>query len=507
MRERFVLGALLAAGLGFTAIANGSHAVSWAPFLANTLLLLFLDRLPARSGLLILFPLFLATYFASWWGIAPGAPPAIYVAIALVYGAPYFLPFVAHRLIGSSEASHCLHTLVFPSAWVCVEVALRLVSPYGSWMSLGYSQGAGGSFAQLASVGGVEAVTFIIAWFASLTAWALSRSNARAMLSASFAVSVLVLLGLVGWGEWRVRSHQPETRVVTVASVMPNHVLQDGANNAMIEAPQPLIASSMETVRAATDVLNRDLLAGSARAAAAGAKMVAWPEASGMVRDADEPAFLGEASATARANGIYIFASYILWHPGAARPIENKVAAVEPSGRIVFQFNKAHPIVGFEDSRVARGDASVRVLDTPYGRIGLAICHDLDFPELIRQAGQSSVDLFIDPSNDWAEIEWLHANMHRYRAVENGFTLFRPTDHGASLVSDSAGIVRVWTSTYGPETGAFISEVPIGHAATLYSRGGGEVLAWGSAATLAIFLFTAVAAAFRRRNAKRRSVA
>lgn len=504
MRERFALGALLVAGLGLTALANGSHAVGWAPFLANTLLLVILDRSPIRSGILILYPLFVTTYFASWWGIAPGAPPAIYVAIAFVYGAPYFLPFVAHRLIGSSEASHCLRTLVFPSTWVCVEVALRLVSPYGSWMSLGYSQDAGGSFAQLASLGGVEAVTFVICWFASLTVWVVSRSSARATLSASFVVSALLLLGLVGWGEWRIRSHQPETRTVTVASVMPKHKLQDGANNAMIEAPQLLVASSMETVRTATNVLNRDLLAGSARAAAAGAKIIAWPEASGMVRDADEPAFLDEAAAIARANGVYIFASYIVWHPGAAKPIENKVAAIEPSGRIAFQFNKAHPIVGFEDSRVAHGDASVRILDTPYGRIGLAICHDLDFPEFIREAGRSNVDLFIDPSNDWAEIEWLHANMHRYRAVENGFILFRPTDHGASLVSDGTGMVRVWTSTYGPETGAFISEIPIGHAATIYPWGG-KVLAWGSAATLACFLFTAVVAVFRQKSSKQRS--
>lgn len=82
----------------------------------------------------------------------------------------------------------------------------------------------------------------------------------------------------------------------------------------------------------------------------------------------------------------------------------------------------------------------------------------------------------IDPSNDWPAIEWLHAYMHSYRAIENGTPLFRPTDHGASVVADRLGRVLFWqSSSQGGR--AFVFAAPIGAAPTLYSIVG-QWLAW-----------------------------
>jgi hypothetical protein len=215
-----------------------------------------------------------------------------------------------------------------------------------------------------------------------------------------------------------------------------------------------------------------------------------------MARDADEPAFLTQAAGIAHARGIYLFAAYIVWRPGLPLPIENKVAAIDPGGRIVWTFRKAHPIVALEDSRVVRGDADLRVIDTPYGRIGLAICHDLDFPEQIRRASRG-VDLLIDPSNDWYAIEWLHANMHRYRAAENGVPLFRPTDHGAGIVADRLGRVLHWQSTT-PSGGAFITSAPVGASPTPYSGVGGW-LAWIVGILLALAVLLRARSAIRPR--------
>ncbi len=86
-----------------------------------------------------------------------------------------------------------------------------------------------------------------------------------------------------------------------------------------------------------------------------------------------------------------------------------------------------------------KGDGVLPRLDTEYGRWSAAICFDLDFPRLIRQAGRMNADLLLAPSNDWTEVREMHLRMHILRAVEQGFTLFRPTKDGISAAADPYG--------------------------------------------------------------------
>ena len=487
---------LLLAGLTLSALSQGAQPAAWAAIASAFLLLCYLDRTPVRVGLIVLFPLFLATFCLAWFGVMPDAPAAIYAAIALVYGIPYFIPFLAHRVLASAKADW-LRVLSFPCAWTSVEYTLQAFSPYGSWMSLAYSQDAGGSLAQLASLGGAPLVTFFLTAIASSAAWMVGKLDQTPTRLVVSAFGLIIAAGaLLGWSEYRIRAYHP-SRAVTVASVIADHTLQDAANTTMVDAPQPLSVDSQQRIRIATDALNQRLLNETTRFAAEGARIVAWPEASGMVRDADEPRFLDAAGGVARAHGIYLFAAYIVWRPGQSLPIENKVTAIDPAGHVVWMYRKAHPIVALESSHDVRGNSDLGVIDTPYGRLGLAICHDFDYPEQIRRAARG-VDLLIDPSNDWSAIEWLHANMHRYRAVELGVPLFRPTDHGAGVVSDRLGRIQLWQSS-SRSGGSFIFAAPIGGAPTPYSSVG-SWLAWVTGIALAILALARATAALKPRK-------
>lgn len=60
------------------------------------------------------------------------------------------------------------------------------------------------------------------------------------------------------------------------------------------------------------------------------------------------------------------------------------------------------------------------VIDTPVGRMGIAICYDLRFPELFRQMGSGGLDLFVVPSAFTATTGQAHWEiLLRARAVEN----------------------------------------------------------------------------------------
>ena len=62
-----------------------------------------------------------------------------------------------------------------------------------------------------------------------------------------------------------------------------------------------------------------------------------------------------------------------------------------------------------ESETIEPGDQVV-VLDTPFGRMGLAVCYDLRFPELFRSVA-TRTDLFVVPAN------WPSRRGHAWRSL------------------------------------------------------------------------------------------
>jgi predicted amidohydrolase len=65
------------------------------------------------------------------------------------------------------------------------------------------------------------------------------------------------------------------------------------------------------------------------------------------------------------------------------------------------------------------GDAPPQVYDTPVGRLGIAICYDLRFPELTRGLGLAGADIICHPTNWPPAADILADVVIRARAVEN----------------------------------------------------------------------------------------
>ena len=83
----------------------------------------------------------------------------------------------------------------------------------------------------------------------------------------------------------------------------------------------------------------------------------------------------------------------------------------------------------------------VPVADTALGRLATVICYDMDFPALLRQAGQAQADLLLAPASDWAPVKFGHAQWATFRAIENGVSLVRPTREGLQIAVDHQGRV------------------------------------------------------------------
>ncbi|CAI5993850.1 unnamed protein product [Closterium sp. NIES-65] len=129
--------------------------------------------------------------------------------------------------------------------------------------------------------------------------------------------------------------------------------------------------------------------------------------------------------------GPYIGASYMkLISP---EQFTNSFALIGPTGAPMLRYNKSHPVPSVEGD-VLPGDGTLPVVDTPLGRLSVAICFDLQFPALISQAGRQGVDILLQPSWTWGAIGHVTFETDAVRAAENGLTLLRCSSIGVSGV-------------------------------------------------------------------------
>ena len=183
-----------------------------------------------------------------------------------------------------------------------------------------------------------------------------------------------------------------------------------------------------------------------ASAAERGAQLVALPEYFPMIgaQDADRLAareklghgpiqdFLREC---ATRHGIWLIGGSIPLHAEDAGKLRNSCLAYNPRGDVVAHYDKIH-LFGFrkgsehydEAATIEAGSAPV-AFDTPFGRVGLAICYDLRFPELFRQLGE--VDLIVIPAAFTETTGRAHWELLlRARAVENQCYVMAPAQGG-----------------------------------------------------------------------------
>ena len=74
----------------------------------------------------------------------------------------------------------------------------------------------------------------------------------------------------------------------------------------------------------------------------------------------------------------------------------------------------------YTESAVIEPGNEIVVLDTPFGKLGLAVCYDLRFPELFRKLVHQEAEIFVLPSAFTAITGQAHwESLLRARAIEN----------------------------------------------------------------------------------------
>lgn len=144
-------------------------------------------------------------------------------------------------------------------------------------------------------------------------------------------------------------------------------------------------------------------------------------------------------AATARKLSLWIVAGTMPLRIEGERRVAPASLVYDDRGQRIARYDKIHlfdvAVPGRAESHresasMAPGRTPV-VIDTPVGRLGLAVCYDVRFPELFRQMSASGAQIFTLPSAFTAATGRAHwETLLRARAIENLSYLIAPAQSG-----------------------------------------------------------------------------
>jgi len=162
----------------------------------------------------------------------------------------------------------------------------------------------------------------------------------------------------------------------------------------------------------------------------------------------------------AKTHGIWIVGGTIPMKTSSVQHVRYACLVFNAEGERVARYDKIHLFdvhidasnESYNESETAEAGDEVVVIDTPFGKMGIAICYDLRFPELFRHMLDAGMEFVVMPSAFTAITGKAHWEvLTRARAIENlcyviaadqgGFHISGRETHGDSMIVDPWGHV------------------------------------------------------------------
>jgi apolipoprotein N-acyltransferase len=340
-----------------------------------------------------------------------------------------------------SRKSSTAPFLIAPFLWVTLEYA-RTHLPYIGfpWNLTGYAASGNLAFLQLVPLTGIFGLSFVIAAFNALLAWAVLTRSRHAWIALGSAVAALIPIALAGPHFVPKPAGRYVAHLVQTNFPQSEHYPDNWLDIHAGELDQ-LEAISVDAARKEPGV-------------------VIWPEV-------PAPFSLGDRKFRERAQRIareadqdFLF-GVVDWKVGPARQMEatNSAVLLDPAGERLYTYDKIH-LVPFGEyvplrqwiTFAGRLTADIsdftpgtvyRVGQLPGGRFGTFICYEAIFPSEVANFERGGAQLLINISNDgWfgrSAAPPQHLMMARVRAVENRRWLLRDTNNGYTVSIDPYG--------------------------------------------------------------------
>jgi apolipoprotein N-acyltransferase len=480
--------------LGLAAIllvfTYGMYRNALAALFAPVFLLRFFRSQKTGRGYLLVVAALVFSNVISWWNTSNDSTILVRIIFGVVVGVLYSIPFLLDRVL-VRKFHGFVSTLIFPVTFAAYEFLTFWPSPMSTYGSIAYSQFSSPTLTQLISITGLWGISFIVAWFASMVNWIWEENFAWLSIRKGLAIYVGVMLMVVIFGTVRLSAFLPEKGTVRIHGIIETDYTYDDSNKEFSR----LIGLGPAAVKGFTEPIYNRYLEATIREAQAGAKIVVWPEVAVFGYREDLDALLKKAGNIAKKQDIYLVLGYglLTTDPNAYYVDENRFAIIDPQGEKVVDTLKYGCTFAF-----GMYAFQLPVVDTPYGRLAGVPCCDLDFPYVIRQASQKGVDILFVPSFEPSmENQRAHSLMAPFRAIENGFSIFRLTIQGFSQAFDPYGRTIGYLNDTLSNEKVLVMQMPNHHITTIYSLVG-DLFGW--LMVIGFVVIVVIAIVRRRRN-------
>lgn len=354
----------------------------------------------------------------------------------------------------ASRRSNALACVLAPFLWVTVEFARTHLPIIGfPWNLTGYAVSGNLALLQLTPLTGIYGLSFVIAAYGSLLAYAILAGRQRVWKTAIVVTSLLILIAAVG------------------AYFVPKAVPDKVAHLVQTNFPQSEHYPDNWLALHAAELDQLQQI--SVDAARRSPGLIVWPEVPAPFSLQELP-FAARASQIAHDGHSDFLVGVVDWKfvPGHAYAT-NSAVLLDPAGRRIFTYDKIHlvpfgeyvplrnwikfagrltaDISDFTPGTQYRVGQLARKPDTQPpgsvqgadGKFGVFICYEAIFPDEVREFTKNGAQLLINISNDgWfgrSSAPAQHLMMARVRAVENRRWLLRATNNGFTVAVDPYG--------------------------------------------------------------------
>jgi apolipoprotein N-acyltransferase len=383
-----------------------------------------------------------------------------------------------------------------PFVWVTMEFArAHLPEISFPWNLLGYSAAANAAFRQSTTITGIYGLSFLMAAFNALLAWADAAREVPVKKRLSWigaSIAALLLVAVLG-SRFVPRAQANHT----ARAVQPNFPEVDSYPPDWFEVHKPDL-DELEDLSLDPTPNKPDL--------------IIWPETPAPFSWEDNR-FSKRASSLAEHAGHPFVAGVIRWRQETLKSGHtiqapyNSAILVDPQGQQIFSYDKRHLVpfgeyepfplihrvvqsVSDEVGGFHKGAELATVGPLPGGfKLGVYICYEAIYPGEIREFAAKGANLFINISNDgWfgkSAAARQHLLMARVRAVENRRWVLRVTNSGLTAAIDPYG--RIYQDIPRDVRGAIDLPYDFRTDTALYTRFG-DWLAWICVLVSAILL-------------------
>jgi apolipoprotein N-acyltransferase len=412
------------------------------------------------------------------WGMLSRPEAAAVFLLLIFYMSLYVAAFCFVLRVWAGRWGTGPALLLAPAAWTALELGRGVLLTGFPWCLLGYSQAGVPAAIQVADLGGVYGVSFMLACTGAGAAALWPRGDAArwrrpAAPRAAFSLIAVAMAGL-GYGALRLAGGEA-----------------DGGPGVPVALVQANVEQTDKWDPRERDRIEADHVRMTREAVAGGARLVIWSESSVPASITTDRGYAKRLEDLARETQADLVVGTVTYETRGGRRVPfNSAYLVGPDGSWAHRYDKQHlvpfgeyvPLKGllfFVESLVQEagdfvpgtGGAPLPARGLPLGPL---ICYEAVFPELararVRQGAQALVNITNDAWYGDTAMPRQHLAMAVLRAVESRRWLLRCANTGLSALVDTRGRVRGVTRL--EEAALLRGEIPAVRGLTVYAAAG-----------------------------------